>query len=150
METKKICVRCGAELQKPNEPFYDQDGMDEGVLTEEYQCPNCGAYHTMFIHTEEDEYDENAPVLSSYHGYPGECFRCGANLIWSSDFMRSEVWGDVDENNWEEDDSLATYCTCPHCGAMIEIVDVKYKDEMKYPYYQERYKARENAEKEEN
>lgn len=138
MEEIKTCVRCGSELVKPEEPF---DTCEE-VISEQYVCPHCGAYHTMTIDPEEDEYDENEPVVSSYHGYPGECFRCGAHLVWSSDFMRSEVWGDCDEND-EKDDSLATNLVCPHCGAFFEVVDVKYKDELNYPYYQERYGKKE-------
>ena len=72
----------------------------------------------------------------AHHGYDGFCPECGSHIIWSGDFMRSEVWGDVeqldengnpivDEYGIDVDDSLVSYVSCPYCGAYIEIVEAK-------------------------
>ena len=49
------------------------------------------------------------------------CPRCFGELIWQSDFMRSEIEGD-DEVELD-DDSLVTYFQCKDCHCMIEVVD---------------------------
>ena len=148
METveKRYCIRCGEELvEVPKEeymyPDFDEDGYSGSIL--ELKCPKCGAYHSVTPVAEEEkknypayneEVDKN--FVDSGHGYPGYCPICGSHIVWSSDFMRSEVWGDtetfdengnkiVDEWGCDVDDSLVSYVACPYCGAYIEVVDAK-------------------------
>ena len=143
--TEARCMRCGALLDKvPEEDYiYPKLGDEyEGSLSE-WRCPECGTYYSVSPVDEEDK--ENYPYYNpelregfadAYHGYDGHCPECGSHIIWSGDFMRSEVWGDVevldengkpvvDENGIDIDDSLASYVTCPYCGATIEIVEAK-------------------------
>lgn len=139
-EENPTCMRCGHELEavKPEDymyPNFDEDDFEGSVS--EWRCPYCGAYHSVTAPDEESKkeypaYNEDADdsLGNASHGYPGFCPECGSHIIWQSDFMRSEVWGDVDEDDVDEnglpkDDSLVTYVLCPHCGAYIEIVDAK-------------------------
>lgn len=148
METpdKKYCMRCGAELiEIPKEdyiyPDFDEDGYCGSVM--ELKCPECGTYYSVSGVPEEDrnnypaynkELEEN--FVDAHHGYDGLCPVCGNHIIWSGDFMRSEVWGDVEQldengkpilNEWgfDADDALASYVSCPYCGSYIEIVEAK-------------------------
>ena len=147
------CIRCGAELVEVQEdaymyPDFDEEGYSGSVV--EYTCPKCGAHHSVTPVDPEDK--DNYPAFNENlekdfvdcgHGYDGECPLCGSHIVWSSDFMRSEVWGDtetfdengekiVDEFGCDVDDSLVTYVSCPHCGAYIEIVDAKPSEEKNY------------------
>lgn len=49
------------------------------------------------------------------------CPRCHGELIWMSDFMRSEVEGD--EEVELDDDALVSYFQCKDCKTMVEVVD---------------------------
>ena len=145
-QEKKYCMRCGAELNEvPKEdyiyPDFDQDGYEGSLM--ELKCPECGTYYSVSAPAEEDK--ENYPAynkeleekfVDSHHGYDGLCPVCGNHIIWSGDFMRSEVFGDtetfdengnkiVDEWGCDVDDALASYVSCPYCGAYIEIVEAK-------------------------
>lgn len=138
------CMRCSHELK-------EVDNMDEGydIEVKEYNCPHCGAIEFCYPCPEEDRenyafYDENVEdtLGGCSHGYPGLCPICGSHIIWGSDFMRSEVLGDVDESELDEyglpkDDSLATSVSCPHCGASIDIIDAKPSEYHLYPFYSE-------------
>ena len=140
MEEKKLCMRCGAELEPvPKEewmyPSFEEDGYQGSIA--EYKCPECKTYYSVSPVDEESKMDYPAynPELEknfvdSHHGYDGFCPECGSHIVWSGDFMRSEVWGDVDEEDKDEwgcpkDDALASYVSCPYCGAYIEIVEAK-------------------------
>lgn len=139
-------MRCGAELEiiKKEDYVYpdiEEDGYSGSVG--EYRCPVCGSYYSVSAPDEESR--QNYPKYNeelrenfgdSHHGYDGFCPECGHHIIWSGDFMRSEVWGDtetldekgnpiVDEYGCDVDDSLVAYVSCPYCGAYIEIVDAK-------------------------
>ena len=145
-QEKKYCMRCGAELNEvPKEdyiyPDIEEDGYSGSVM--ELKCPECGSYYAVSGPAEEEK--ENYPAynkeleenfVDSHHGYDGLCPVCGNHIVWSGDFMRSEVWGDtetldeegnpiVDEYGCDVDDALASYVSCPYCGAYIEIVDAK-------------------------
>ena len=139
-------MRCGAPLIKVSDdermtpPYWEEEG---GEPVEEYRCPECLTYHTVTPVDPEskDSYPAYNEELAkdfgdSYHGYDGECPKCGHHIVWGSDFMRSEVWGDtetldeegnpiVDEYGMDVDDSLVSYVSCPYCGAYIEIVEPK-------------------------
>ena len=145
-QVKRYCIRCGEELvEVPKDdyvyPDFDEDGYSGSVI--ELRCPKCGAYHSVTGVDPEDKHNYPAyneelekDFVDVGHGYPGRCPLCGSHIVWSSDFMRSEVWGDtetldengkeiVDEWGCDVDDSLVSYVSCPHCGAYIEIVDAK-------------------------
>ena len=140
------CMRCGEPLVKVNDedritPPYDED--ENFGCVAEYKCPHCLTYYT--VTPVDPEEKENYPAFNeklqenfcdSNHGYDGECPECGSHIVWQSDFMRSEVWGDtelldengepiLDEYGLDVDDSLVSYVACPYCGAYIEIVEAK-------------------------
>lgn len=138
------CMRCFHEL-------VEVKNMDDGYDIEvaEYNCPHCGAIEICYPCPEEDRkdyafYDDTVEdtLGGCSHGYPGLCPICGSHIIWGADFMRSEVLGDVDEDELDEyglpkDDSLATSVTCPHCGASIDVIDAKPSEYHLYPFYSE-------------
>ena len=62
---------------------------------------------------------EDGDIHANFNHYI--CPRCYGQLIWGSDFMRSEIEGD--DNIELEDDSLVTYYTCKDCNCMVEVVD---------------------------
>ena len=145
-ENKKYCMSCDAELEEvPKDqwhyPFVEEDECEGSVM--ELRCPKCGTYYSVSGVDKDDR--ENYPAynpelektfVDAHHGYDGLCPRCGNHIVWSGDFMRSEVWCDtevLDENGkpvhdeWgcDPDDSLVSYVTCPYCGASVEIVEAK-------------------------
>ena len=63
------------------------------------------------------------------------CFRCGHEVVWSSDFMKSECGyaEDYDDPN----DGLVSYFTCPYCGTRYELVEPDEEEKSDYPYYKE-------------
>lgn len=138
------CMRCFHELVevKNTEDEYD-------IEVKEYHCPHCGAIEIYYPCEEEDKKgyayynDEIEDSLGGCsHGYPGLCPICGSHIVWGGDFMRSEVLGDVDEDDLGEygipkDDSLATNVMCPHCGGTIDIIDAKPSEYHLYPFYEE-------------
>ena len=153
-QEKRRCIRCDAELEEvPKDqwhyPSFEDEGCHGSVM--ELRCPQCGAYHSVSDVEEEDR--ENYPAynpelaetfVDADHGYAGHCPKCGNHVVWSGDFMRSEVWCDTevldengkpihDEYGCDPDDALVTYVMCPYCGASIEIVDAKQSelDEMR-------------------
>lgn len=48
------------------------------------------------------------------------CPCCGGYLIWSSDFMASEVG--YCESDDEDEDTIVSYMNCMDCGAQVEMV----------------------------
>ena len=62
---------------------------------------------------------ENGEIRTNLGRYI--CPRCFGELIWQSDFMRSEVEG-VDDIELD-DNSLVTYYQCKDCHCMVEVVD---------------------------
>lgn len=62
---------------------------------------------------------EDGKVFTQLNSYI--CPRCHGELIWGSDFMRSEIEGN--DNVELDDDSLVTYYTCKDCNCMVEVVD---------------------------
>lgn len=157
-EENALCMRCGHKLVRvPKEDFIypnlDEEGC-EGSISE-WKCPECGTYYSVTPPSEEDKmnypyYNEELQdnFVGSYSGYEGTCPECGNHIVWSGDFMRSEVWGDtetlddngnpiLDEYGCDVDDSLASYVSCPYCGASIEIVEAKPSELKNYPIYKE-------------
>lgn len=49
------------------------------------------------------------------------CPRCNGEMIWMSDFMRSEI--EDDDNVELGDDTLVTYYKCKDCNCTVEVVD---------------------------
>jgi len=136
------CIRCDTELVAT-----DNDYLDD-VEVKSYLCPHCGTIHNTFLTTEEgEEFPINNEELREqfidcHHGYDGCCTECGMHIIWSGDFMRSEVYGDVDESEemmneygFSKDDSLVSNVFCPYCGAQIEVVEPRPSDYKDYPAY---------------
>ena len=140
---KPLCMRCDHELvEVPNE-------LEDELGVREFNCPYCGAIEIFYPCSEEDRenysyYNEEVEdtLGGCDHGYPGLCPQCGSHIVWGSDFMRSEVLGDVDEDDVDEwgipkDDSLASSVHCPHCGAGIDVIDAKPSEYHLYPFYKE-------------
>ena len=149
------CICCGYELE-PVPVNEMMSCVDDDYVAFEYRCPNCGVYETAYLPGEDErdsypayneELDDSLGGCS--HGYDGFCPECGSHIIWSGDFMRSEVWGDVDGevDQWGcfVDDSLAPNVMCPHCGASIEIVYPKPSEEKNYPYYKDKEGENDNS-----
>ena len=143
---KPTCMRCGAELVAVNKEDYIYPDIEEDGYSgssSEWKCPECGTYYSVSRPDEESQmnypkYNEELQegFCDAHHGYDGFCPECGHHIIWSGDFMRSEVWGDtetfdeegnkkVDEWGLDPDDALVSYVSCPYCGAYIEIVEAK-------------------------
>lgn len=131
------CLRCGHELVKVS----DENRIYPDENTIEYACQYCGTYITV-REISEDEKDTvpkynkelEKDFVDESHGYYGVCPECGKHIVWSSDFMRSEVWGDVEK---DEEDSLVSYVYCPYCGSMIEIVEPNETELKRFPIYKE-------------
>lgn len=62
---------------------------------------------------------EEGKIVTDFCDYI--CPRCHGQLIWMSDFMRSETEGN--DNVEIDDDSLVTYYQCKDCNTMVEVVD---------------------------
>lgn len=61
-----------------------------------------------------------------------KCMRCEHDLILESNFMLSEVNGEVlDEDN----DAMVTYAHCPYCGARYELTDTPESEKKNYEYW---------------
>lgn len=121
MLEKPLCMRCDHELELVHEETADNFFC--------YICPVCLTLHWVslpdedlrnYYHFYNEEVDNE--VANENHGYNGLCPNCGHHIIWGADFMRSEVMGDVDN---EEDDSLASDVHCPNCGTAVTIIEAK-------------------------
>jgi len=136
------CLRCEHEMIKVKpENFINPDRWNENPSYSEYSCSYCGTYYTVEGISEEEKhtvpkYNEELrkDFVDESHGYSGLCPECGKHIIWSSDFMRSEVIGDVDD---EEDDALVSYVFCPYCGSMTEIIEAKPSEIKRFPISKE-------------
>lgn len=154
---KPTCMRCGHELI-----VFDSDFAD-GIGEKEYHCPHCGVIEMFYPCPEEEResyeyYNSNVEdsLGNTSHGYDGLCPMCGSHIVWGADFMRSEVLGDIDgqeyefeenaktkypeffdENGLLRDDSLASNVYCPHCGASIDIIEAKPSEYSRFPFYNE-------------
>lgn len=62
---------------------------------------------------------EDGDIHANFAHYT--CPRCYGQLIWMSDFMRSEVEGEEDIDL--DDDALLTYFQCKDCNCMVEVRD---------------------------
>lgn len=135
-----VCPICGHKLREITDNN-DYEGERE------FKCDNCGELVLLdeCIDEELNSYpfynDEvKDSVKNESHGYEGLCPKCGHHIIWGADFMRSEVIGDVDEDDTDEKgcpkgDSLAASVSCPHCGSQIYFVEPKPSELKDYPYY---------------
>lgn len=138
------CYRCETELELLPEEY---EGENEEVRRD--ICPYCGIiYDTLLPDPEERQefhfFNEDAEctISDENHGYEGKCPNCGHYVIIMSNFMRSEVYGDVDEDDVDEyglpkDDTIVDCVYCPNCGANITVVPPKPSEEANYPYFQE-------------
>ena len=119
MEPKKSkCMFCDDEMEAKGNP--------EEFLT--YTCPNCRIEYDVYLPAMEERLDYpffnqsvEDEVENTYHGYGGKCPICGHYVVWSADYMRSEILGECDMDD-DDDDSIVGCCTCPHCGSSIEII----------------------------
>jgi predicted RNA-binding Zn-ribbon protein involved in translation (DUF1610 family) len=140
MEKKKAfenpqCMRCDTPLEiiEKDEEF--------GIIV--FKCPYCGVIE-YFTPCEEDEKEDyafyNEEITDNLsldeHGYHGLCPQCGRHIIWGADFMRSEILCDVYD---DDDDSLASSVSCPHCGSRIDIIEAKPSEYKNYPMYSSDY-----------
>ena len=137
------CLRCGHEMNKVKPEHFINPYMVEehdGDYSE-YACPYCGTYYTVEGISEEEKetvpkYNEELKkdFVDTGHGYDGFCPECGCHIVWSSDFMRSEVIGDVDN---DDDDALVSYVYCHYCGSYTEIIEAKPSELKRFPIYNE-------------
>ncbi len=68
------------------------------------------------------EYRENDVCHCSLYIKPEprpqyKCFACGGELIWGTDFMRSEIEGVADD----EEDTVVNVLHCKDCGATVYV-----------------------------
>ena len=137
------CLRCGYDLIKViPEHYINPDYANEYEFEySEYACPHCGTYYT--VEGINDDEKNTVPkynkelekeFVDESHGYEGLCPECGRHIVWSSDFMRSEIIGDVDN---EDDDALVSYVYCPYCGSFTEIIEAKPSELVRFPIYKE-------------
>lgn len=144
------CLRCEHELEEIE--IEDVFSDDDEIKFKEYKCPYCGTLYRVEEILEEEKHtvpkynkELEKDFIDQSHGYEGLCTECGKHIIWSSDFMRSEVLSDVGKYNEEtnkfeydkEDDSLVSYVYCPYCGSMIEIIEPKPSELINYPIHNE-------------
>lgn len=136
------CYRCESELELQPEDY-------EGEFQEikKFVCPHCGINYDNLL-PEEDERENyhyynnkvECSVSDENHGYEGKCPICGHYVVIMNNFMRSEVYGDVDETETDEyglykDDTIVDICFCPNCGADITVVPPKPSEEKDWPYF---------------
>ncbi len=138
------CYRCDHELE-----VLEKEYDDESIEFTRYICPHCGIiYDTLLPEFSEKQYfhyyndDVECNVSDENHGYEGRCPNCGHYEIAMSNFMRSEVCGDVDESDVDEygipkDDTIVDCLYCPNCGADVTVIPPKPSEEKNYPYFQE-------------
>lgn len=50
-----------------------------------------------------------------------ECFNCGSELIWQSDWMESELEGYEPNEVDEDDDRVVNYLWCPNCHSDVYV-----------------------------
>ena len=152
MDNNAKCIRCGNTLVLINDMSFDEaindSDFDEASL-KQYNCPYCGIDYEIGIHGEEyrNRYhhynkDVNCDVSDENHGYEGRCPNCGHYVIIMNNFMRSEICGDVDEDDVDEngiakDDTICDILFCPNCGADITVIPPKPSEEENYDWYKE-------------
>jgi predicted RNA-binding Zn-ribbon protein involved in translation (DUF1610 family) len=141
------CVRCGHDLELINDEESKYPLEEEGI--KRYMCPYCGVIYDVQIPEDEEKEDYHyyndkveCTISDENHGYEGKCPECGHYVIILNNFMRSEVWGDVDEDEQDEngllvDDTIVDILQCPNCGASITAIPPKPSEEKDYPYFQE-------------
>lgn len=128
-----ICSVCGKSLTLE---YIDEDESNmiegEGKL-KHYVCGHCGTMYDV------EAFEEDNDVKNEWHGYDGKRTECGHYLIISNNFMRSEVVGDVDEEDVDEygfanDDVICDTCFCPHCGSYLTLIPVKPSEKTKFRF----------------
>ncbi len=131
------CAQCRNEV----ECFLNEENIKS------YMCYNCGTRYD--VETIEEECQEDYPYYNkdiedttedTNHGCDMKCPVCDHWTVISRNFMRSEVCGDVDEDNVDEfgclvDDSIVTDIVCPHCGTLITVIPCKPSEEKDYPFF---------------
>ena len=152
MENKPKCIRCGHELIFLNDLSFEEainDSDFEEAALKMYYCPHCGIDYEVGIHGEEyrNEFhhynkDVECNVSDEFHGYEGRCTECGHYVIIMNNFMRSEICGDVDEDDVDEngiakDDTICDILFCPNCGADITVIPPKPSEEEEYEWYKQ-------------
>lgn len=96
--TNPECMCCDHPLELIEE-IKDDEGFEFEI--HRYKCPNCGLVEESYLPDEEDKTsypaynDEECSIADCEHGYHGLCPECGHHIVWSADFMRSEVWSDI-------------------------------------------------------
>ena len=136
------CYQCETELELLPE---DYDGESQEL--KRFVCPHCGVIYDTFIPESEERQDYHyfnneveCPISDENHGYEGKCPNCDHYVVAMNNFMRSEVYGDVDENDVDElglykDDVIVDIVFCPNCGADITVVPPKPSEQKDYPFY---------------
>lgn len=87
------CMQCGHKLKLVS--FEDELGIAH------FMCENCGTEIEAYTPDEEAYHDfayskDKSDAQSGIgYGYEGHCLVCDSHLVWQSDFMRSETFGDV-------------------------------------------------------
>lgn len=142
------CIRCNHELELLSSDDEMYDLVEEGEA-KCYVCPYCGARYDVGIPDDDEKeryhyYNKDAEctISNENHGYEGKCLECGHYLIIMNNFMRSEVYGDVDEEDLDEnglpkDDTIVDILYCPNCGSDITAVPPKPSEENSYQYYKD-------------
>lgn len=131
MEVTEVCCPvCGKPLvfdESKDNCFVDD--MDEGVKVKQITCQHCGTTYMAW----EYEDSEEEEVVCGDQGF-GNCFLCGGTLIWSGDFMLSDLDDSIED---DDDDALMQSLTCAHCGAPVEVYHVPENYKKDYPFWNE-------------
>lgn len=139
-EGEWCCPRCGSPMTIEEINDFDDD---EQILYVRFACGHCGMEYDAEFSEETSFEGEGTGNLIAYQGF-GYCPNCGANLAWSSDFMRSEIEGIEDMPL--EDDALSQCLTCLNCNTYITANYPWPKDEKNFPFYKEQHSEENDGE----
>lgn len=150
MENKAIgmCYICRKplELDENSENCEYNDYLDEenGIM-KVATCPHCGIKYEYYI-TESNELDTEEDYINCGDQGFGKCVHCGGTVVWTSNFMRSDYFDELKD----EDDAIVRSLVCGHCGCSIKVYEPTI-NEMKscqFPYWTDYFRERDKLENE--
>lgn len=116
------CYICGKPLiwnEGDDLCCFEEDMDCEGTVIKSIICSNCGTLYENYIGVDNTPDNEENHIDCQDQGF-GRCIHCGGNLVWGSDFMRSDFNADLADT---DKDSLVRTLTCGHCGCGVEVTE---------------------------